>query len=109
MADHDFEGAMARSVDPGPALELMVNERQAHRRAASEDEDDSGEDTDTERRMALGLVRSGRHDEEEDEEGDAEARDLMQKMIEGRGSLHAQRILSHIDRGVPASMWRSLA
>ncbi|CCA66557.1 hypothetical protein PIIN_00241 [Serendipita indica DSM 11827] len=103
MADHDFEGAMARSVDPGPALELMVAERQANRRLTREDEEDSDQDLDSDRR---GLARRSRRDEEEDEEGDAEAKKLMQEMIEGRGSLHAQRILSHTDRG---SMWRSLA
>jgi hypothetical protein len=78
--DNDFEGAMSKSVDPGPALELMTDQRYY----------DVAE-------------------EEEDLEGDRQAEDLMKKLIDGRGSLHAQRILSHQNRGVPASMWRSVA
>lgn len=78
--DNDFEGAMSKSMDPGPVLEYLTD-----RRYGNEAED------------------------EEDREGDREAQDLKQKLIEGRGSLHAQRILSHQNRGVPASMWRSMA
>jgi len=78
--DNNFEGAMSKSVDPGPALELMTDQRYY----------DAVE-------------------EEEDREGDRQAEDLMKKLIDGRGSLHAQRILSHQNRGVPASMWRSVA
>jgi len=78
--DNNFEGAMSKSVDPGPALELMTDQRYY----------DAAE-------------------EEEDREGDRQAEDLMKKLIDGRGSLHAQRILSHQNRGVPASMWRSVA
>ena len=82
-ADNDFEGAMSKSMDPGPVLELLTDQRY---RSAKEMEE-----------------------EEEDREADREAQDQMQKLIEGRGSLHAQRILSHQNRGVPASMWRSMA
>jgi hypothetical protein len=78
--DNNFEVAMSKSVDPGPALELMTDQRYY----------DAAE-------------------EEEDREGDRQAEDLMKKLTEGRGSLHAQRILSHQNRGVPASMWRSVA
>lgn len=79
-ADNDFEGAMSKSMDPGPVLEYLTDQR-----------------------------RGNTAQDEEDREADREASDLMKKLIEGRGSLHAQRILSHQNRGVPASMWRSLA
>jgi hypothetical protein len=82
--DDNFEATMSRSVDPGPALDLMVGFRKPQ-----------GTNSDDE-------------DEEDNSDDDREAKDLMRKMTEGRGSLHAQRILSHTERGIPAHMWRSI-
>ncbi|PVG00033.1 hypothetical protein CPB86DRAFT_755849 [Serendipita vermifera] len=86
--DNDFEGAMSRSIDPGPALELLNNQRQEDGLSESDEEEDL---------------------KQRDDDDDRETEDLMNRMIEGRGSLAAQKILSHVDRGVPASMWRSMA
>ncbi|KAG8797543.1 hypothetical protein FRC17_007718, partial [Serendipita sp. 399] len=102
-ADNDFEGAMSKSVDPGPALELLAMEKKRpNRRSPDDDEGDEDEELEEERRRQ-------RNEEEEDEMNDEEARDLMNRMIEGRGSLYAQRILSQTDRGVPASTGASIA
>ncbi|KAG8787848.1 hypothetical protein FRC15_007567 [Serendipita sp. 397] len=105
-ADNDFAGAMSKSVDPGPALELLALENGRASRRGPEEEEDEDEDEDEER----GEERQRKRDRDEEEAAnEEEARDLMNRMIEGRGSLYAQRILSQTDRGVPASMWRSMA
>jgi len=77
VPDNNFEHAMSKSVDPGPVLELLTDQRYS--------------------------------EGDEDQEGEKQTEDMMKKLVEGRGSHYAQRILSHQNRGVPASMWRTLA
>lgn len=96
-ADNDFEGAMSKSHDPGPALELLVGTH-----------DDDDEDDETLPPVTTEST-NGVNGSNTIEDEDKERADLMKRLMEGRGSLHAQKILRQTDRGVPDSMWRSMA
>jgi hypothetical protein len=91
-ADNDFENAMSKSHDPGPALELLTLD------SRDEDEGDGAEKP---------LTASGENASDGGAPGDGTSKeeDLMKRLMEGRGSLHAQKILRRAERDAPTSLW----